>query len=72
MEWPWACHALLTILNVVQKALDSGHEVRMVGLDFSAAFDCVNHEALIFKLCQLGIGVSFLSILIEFLSNRKQ
>ena len=67
-----ACDALLTISNVVQKALDSGHEVRMVGLDFSAAFDRVNHEALIFKLRQLGIGGSFLNILIEFLSNRKQ
>ena len=36
---------LLTISNVVQKALDSGLEVRMVGLNFSAAFDHVNHEA---------------------------
>ena len=44
----------------------------MVGLDFSAAFDRVNHEALIFKLRQLGIGGSFLDILIEFLSNKKQ
>ena len=33
------CDALLTITDVVQKALDSGFEVRMVGLDFSAAFD---------------------------------
>ena len=56
-----ACDALLTISNVVQKALDSGHEIRMVGLDFSAAFDRVNHEALIFKLRQLGIGGSFLN-----------
>ena len=33
------CDALLTITNFVQKALDCGSEVRMVGLDFSAAFD---------------------------------
>ena len=66
------CDALLTITNVVQKALDSGCEVRMVGLDFSAAFDCVNHEALIFKLRQLGLGGAFLSILIEFLTDRVQ
>ena len=44
----------------------------MVGLDFSAAFDRVNHKALIFKLKQLGIGGQFLNILIEFLSNRTQ
>ena len=66
------CDALLTITNVVQKALDSGCEVRMVGLDFSAAFDRVNHEALIYKLRQLGVGGPFLGILIEFLTDRLQ
>ena len=44
----------------------------MVGLDFSAAFNHVNHKALIFKLRQLGAGGPFLSILTEFLSNRLQ
>ena len=66
------CDALLTITNFVQKALDYGSEVRMVGLDFNAAFDCVNHKGLIFKLRQLGVGGPFLSILTEFLSNRLQ
>ena len=31
--------ALLTIASVFQKALDTGCEVRMVRLNFSAAFD---------------------------------
>ena len=44
----------------------------MVGLDLSAAFDRVNHKALIYKLRHLGIGGSFLNILIEFLADRKQ
>ena len=66
------CDALLTITNFVQKALDCGCEVRMVGLDFSAASDRVNHKALIFKLRQLVVGGHFLSILTEFLSNRLQ
>ena len=66
------CDALLTITHTVQKALDSCSEVRMVGLDFSAAFDRVNHEALIFKLKQFGVGGSFLSILTEFSMNRTQ
>ena len=44
----------------------------MGGLYFSAAFDCVNHKDLIFKLRQLGVGGPFLSILTEFLSNRLQ
>ena len=63
-----ACDAVLTISDRVQKALDSGYEARMVGLDFSAAFDRVNHKALIYKLRQLGIGGQFLSILTEFLT----
>ena len=37
--------------------------------DFSAAFDHVNHEALIFKLRQLSLGGAFLSNLIEFLTD---
>ena len=67
-----ACDAVLTISDSVQKALDLGWEARMVGLDFSAAFDRVNHKALIYKLRQLGIGGPFLNILVEFLTNRKQ
>ena len=67
-----ACDALLTITNFIEKASDCGCEVHMVGLDFSAAFDCVNRKALIFKLRQLGVGGPFLSILTEFLSNRVQ
>ena len=66
------CDALLTITNFVQKALDCGCQVRMVGLDHSAAFDRVNHKTLIFKLRQLGVGGPFLSILTEFSSNRLQ
>ena len=44
----------------------------MVGLDFRAAFDRVNHKALIFKLTELGVGGPSFSILTEFLSNRLQ
>ena len=66
------CDALLTITNFVQKVLDCGCEVLMVGLDFSAAFDRITHKALIFKLRQLGVGDPFLSILTEFFSNRLQ
>ena len=66
------CDFLLTITNFVQKALDCGCEVHMVGLDFSAAFDRENHKALIFKLRQVDVVGPFLSILTEFLSNTLQ
>ena len=44
----------------------------MVGIDFTAASDRVNHKALIFKLRQLDVCGPFLSIQNEFLSNRLQ
>ena len=62
------CDTLLKITNVVQKALNSGCEFWMVRLDFSEAFDCVNHKALIYKFRQLGVGGQFLDISIEFLA----
>ena len=41
-------------------------------IDFSAAFDRVNHQGILCMLCSVGIGGSVLSILIQFLSNRSQ
>ena len=43
------CDALLTIANFVQKALDCGCEVLVVGLDFNAAFDRANRKVDIFR-----------------------
>ena len=57
------CDALLCVSHTLQSALESGQEARIVQIDFSAAFDRVNH---------LGIGCSVLSILTQFLSNRSQ
>ena len=41
-------------------------------VDFSAAFDRVNHLGILYKLCSVAIGGSVLSILTQFLSNRPQ
>ena len=42
-------------------------------IDFSAAFDRVNHMGILYKLCSVGIGGSVvLSILTKFPSNRSQ
>ena len=45
---------------------------RIVQIYFSAAFDRVNHQGIVYKLCSAGIGGSVLSILTQFLSNRSQ
>ena len=44
----------------------------MVQIDFSAAFDRVNHQGILFKLCPVEVGGSVLSVLTQFLSNRSQ
>ena len=58
--------------HTLQSALESGHEARIVQIDFSAAFDRVNHLGFLYKLCSVGIGGSVLYILTQFLSNRLQ
>ena len=63
---------LLCLSHILQCALGSGQEARIVQIDFSAAFDRVNHQGLLYKLCSVGIGGSVLSIMIQLLSNRTQ
>ena len=64
------CDALLCASHTLQSALVSGQEARIVQIDFSAAFDRVNHLGILYKLGSMGIGGSVLSILTKFLPNR--
>ena len=41
-------------------------------IGFRAAFNRVNHQGILYRLCSVGIGGSVLSILAQFLSNRSQ
>ena len=66
------CDALLCVSHTPQNALESGQEAGIVQIDFSAAFDRVNHLGILYKLCSMGIGGSVLSILTQFLSNGSQ
>ena len=58
--------------QTLQSAFESGQEVRIIQIDFSTAFDRVNHQKILYKLCSMGIGGSLLSKLTQFLSNRRQ
>ena len=66
------CDALLCVSYTLQSGLEIGLEARMVQIDFSAAFDRVNHQEILFKLRSVGVGGSVLSVLTQFLSNRSQ
>ena len=39
-------------------------------IDFSAAFDRVNRQGILYKRCLVGVGGSVLSIFTQFLSNQ--
>ena len=56
----------------LQSALESGQEARILQIDFSTAFDWVNLQGILYKLCSVGIVGSVLSILTQFLSYRSQ
>ena len=66
------CDALLCVFHTLQSALESVHAARIVQIDFSAAFDKVNHQGILYRLCSVGIGGSVLSMLTQFLSNQSQ
>ena len=62
------CDAFVCPINC--SVLESGQEARIMQIDFSAAFDRVNHQGILNKLCSVGVGGSVLSILTQFLSNQ--
>ena len=66
------CDALLCVFHKLQTALKCGQAARIVQIDFSAAFDRINHQGILYKLCSVGIADSVLCILTQFLLNRSQ
>ena len=63
---------LLSITHKIYKSFNDGFEVRGVFLDNSKAFDKVWHKGIIFRLKQNGISSKLLSVLFDFLKDRKQ
>ena len=63
---------LILIHHQWATALDKGRQVDVVFLDFSKAFDKVNHAVLFQKLCNFGISGSLLQWCESYLSNRRQ
>ena len=42
--------------HALQNALESGQDARIVQIYFSAAFDRVNRQGILYRLCSVGIG----------------
>ena len=58
--------------HTLQSTLESGYGARIVQIDFSAAFDRVNHRGILYKLGSVGIGGSVLSLMTQIITFRSQ
>ena len=64
--------ALTVLMDKLIKSLENGNYVVGVFLDFSKAFDTVDHKIILAKLCHYGIRGSALDWFSSYLTNRKQ
>ena len=64
--------ALMVLMDKLNKSLDDGNMVIGIFLDFSKAFDTVDHDILLFKLSHYGIRDNALLWFKSYLSNRNQ
>ncbi len=63
---------LIHICNNIHKGLDLSHDVCLVFMDVSRAFDKFFHRGVLFKLEQLGICGNLLKWLESYLTGRSQ
>ena len=63
-------HYLIKLTDLAFKSTDKGHATTAITIDYSKAFDYVDHNVLINKLVQLGVRGQIINLLISFLTNR--
>ena len=63
---------LITTISDVFESFNDKHQVDMIILDFSKAFDTVPHQKLLHKLSNYGIDGKLNRWVEQFLTNRKQ
>lgn len=65
-------HALIEFTDTIKKFIDNGSWGGAVFIDFTKAFDTINHIILFAKLQSFGIRGPALTLLRSYLSNRTQ
>ena len=63
---------LIMLFEYLARNTSAGKQTDLILLDFSKAFDKVNHSKLLWKLHQYGIRGNALSWILAFLGNRSQ
>lgn len=64
--------ALLSITDDIFRAYDQGRDTCLILLDYSKAFDTLDHSTLYIKLKYFGIGENALKLFQQYFMNRKQ
>ena len=68
-----SCETQLTeLISDISAELDKGREVDAILLDFSKAFDRVNHHKLVYKLKEIGVSDAIATWVQSFLNGRTQ
>ena len=65
-------HALFKLLQRWQKEPDNSGLVGTILMDLSKAYDCLPHDLIIAKFEAYGLSKSGLSLLLDYLTSRKQ
>lgn len=63
---------LLTLVDYISERLDKRQQVDVLYFDFRKAFDRVDNDILLAKLCSLGFTPALLRLLADYLRDRQQ
>merc|ERR1712055_247924 len=64
-------HYLIKLTDQAFKSIDKGHTTTAITIDYSKAFNLVDHSTLIHKLIELKVRGKLIKLIVSFLSNRK-
>ena len=62
----------MTMLEKWKSALNEGEIICALFMDFTKAFDTVNHDLLLAKLKTYGFSINALNLMYSYIKNRKQ
>merc|ERR1712215_413628 len=64
-------HYLIKLTDEAYKITDKGNATTAITIDYSKAFDLVDHSTLINKLSEHGVRNNLIHMVLSFLSDRK-
>ena len=62
-------HALLRLMDKLNRSIDKKEKVGLFMMDLSKAFDCISHELLTAKLDVYGFDTSSLKLIYSYLNE---